>query len=152
METAAPSPVVNPPPLPPKPKPPLTPKQVMVLCIAGVVLLLFFLGAYSSRPPGELFPDQIINALLGAAWNVCTSVGGIICILVLSGLFYRFRTPPDRGTIDDGYELLERAVLLERKGKVEEALKAYEYVAARYSSTAAGQDAQKSIQGLRELR
>ena len=133
-------------------KPPLTRKQIVILIIAAVVILFYFFAAYSSRPAAELLPARLIKALIVTAWRICLTPGGIICILVLSGLFYRFRIPPDRGIVDDGYELLERALRLEMKGQILEALKAYEYVAARYSHTTAGQDAQKSIESLRALR
>jgi hypothetical protein len=53
------------------------------------------------------------------------------------------------GTEEEGYELLALATKLELKGRVQEALVAYQQVAVRYSRTAAGHDAGKSIESLR---
>jgi hypothetical protein len=47
-----------------------------------------------------------------------------------------------------GYELLEKATHLETKGNVQEALATYRQIAEKYSHTAAGQDAQKSLESL----
>jgi hypothetical protein len=52
-------------------------------------------------------------------------------------------------TDNEGYELLEEATKLERKGRVQEAIAAYHHIADKYSRTAAGHDALKSIEGLR---
>jgi len=77
---------------------------------------------------------------------------GVACAVVLIGLFYRFRIPPDSGSEDDGYELLERALRLERKGRIEDALKAYEEIAEKYAHHSAGLDAKKSAENLRRQR
>lgn len=53
------------------------------------------------------------------------------------------------GTEEEGYEVLARATKLETQGRVQEALLAYQRVADRYSHTAAGHDARKSIESLR---
>ncbi len=53
------------------------------------------------------------------------------------------------GTADEGYELLHDATKLETRGRVLEALAAYQRVAHEDSHTAAGADAQKSIESLR---
>lgn len=50
---------------------------------------------------------------------------------------------------DKGYELLDQATKLEIKGRVQEALTAYQQIADRYSHTAAGLDARKSMESLR---
>src|SRR5215469_16170692 len=50
------------------------------------------------------------------------------------------------GTEDEGYELLSDATKLERQGRVQEALAAYQRIVDKYSHTAAGADAQKSIE------
>ena len=152
MSDSPSSPIVGPPPIPPARKPPLTQEQIVVLSVAAALLLSSFLSEFSSRPADELLPDRFVIAVIGTALRVFLTPGGIISIVVLSALFYRFRKPPDSGTIDDGYELLERAIRLEKKGQIEDAIKAYEYVAVRYSHTTAGQDARKSIESLRALR
>ncbi len=53
------------------------------------------------------------------------------------------------GTEDEGYELLHDATNLETQGRVQEALLAYQRIVDKYSHTAAGLDAQKSIESLR---
>ena len=53
------------------------------------------------------------------------------------------------GTEDEGYDLLHDATNLETQGRVQEALLAYQRVVDKYSHTAAGLDAQKSIESLR---
>ncbi len=53
------------------------------------------------------------------------------------------------GTEEEGYELLAQATKLELKGRIQEALIAYQQVADRYSHTTAGHDASKSIESLR---
>jgi hypothetical protein len=116
------------------------------LVVAAALLALFFRSSYS---PAEDLQVALTNALIGTVERIFLTPGGLACLIVLSGLFYRFRTPRDTGAVDDGYELLERAVRLERTGQVQEALKAYEYIASRYSHTTAGQDAQKSIESLK---
>jgi hypothetical protein len=135
MSTPTPPPIQKPPPIPAR-KPPFTPKQIVILVIAAVLLLLSFLTSFS---------------VVGIINHVFTP-GGLICVVVLSALFYHFRTPRDSGTADDGYELIQRAISLEKQGKIDEAIKAYEYVAGRYSHTPAGQDAEKSIQSLKAMR
>jgi Protein of unknown function (DUF805) len=55
----------------------------------------------------------------------------------------------DTGTEDGGYELLERATRLERDGRIQETLSAYEDIARRYGHTNAGHDAEKSAESLR---
>jgi hypothetical protein len=125
---------------------------VIILVLAGALISLLFFGSYSSRPASESGLTRLDNAIHATVKRICLSPGGIASIVVLSGLFYRFRTPPDRGTLEDGYELLDRALRLEKEGRIEDAIKAYEYIAVRYSATAAGQDAQKSIESLRALR
>jgi hypothetical protein len=52
-------------------------------------------------------------------------------------------------SVDDGFTLLKRATRLERRGQVQDALNLYQEIAARYSHTPAGQDAEASIRGLR---
>jgi hypothetical protein len=54
----------------------------------------------------------------------------------------------DDGTEAGGYELLNEATGLERKGKVQEALAAYQHVAEKYAGSDAARDAQKSIESL----
>lgn len=53
------------------------------------------------------------------------------------------------GTEEEGYELLAQATKLELKGRIQEALIAYQQVADRYSHTTAGHDAKKDIESLR---
>lgn len=52
------------------------------------------------------------------------------------------------GTEDEGYELLSDATNLERQGRVQEALAAYQRIIDTYSHTAAGEDARKSLESL----
>lgn len=59
--------------------------------------------------------------------------------------------PPDDGTEESGYGLLNKGTRLERRGRVPEALAVYQQVARRYAHTDAGQDAEKSIRKLQEL-
>jgi hypothetical protein len=123
------------------------------LGVAAGLLPLFLLSAYADAiAQSDDLLTLLVNTCIGLVAQILLTPGGIISFLILGSLFYRFRTPPDRGTVDDGYELLRHALRLERKGQVEQALKAYEYIATRYSHTTAGQDAQKSIENLKALR
>jgi len=55
---------------------------------------------------------------------------------------------PDQRIVDDGRELLEQALRLEKDGELLEAINAYETVAAKYARTPAGLDAQKRAERL----
>lgn len=72
----------------------------------------------------------------------------ILSYVVVSKFQEQKRFEADAKTEASGYELLERATRLEAKGNVQEALAAYRQVAEKYSHTAAGQDAQKSLESL----
>ncbi|SRR6266849_1181312 len=52
---------------------------------------------------------------------------------------------------NEGYELLKKATKLERQGRVQEALAAYQRIVDKYPHTAVGTDAQKSIESLRHI-
>jgi uncharacterized membrane protein YhaH (DUF805 family) len=57
--------------------------------------------------------------------------------------------PQDDGTREAGYELLDKALRLERGGRIKDALAAYDDIARRYVQTTAGHDAEKSAESLR---
>ena len=89
------------------------------------------------------------------AWVVGTIFGCNIIVWIPNYIYGRnrwgeFVGEPYAGAEEDkGYELLADATKLEVQGRVREAIAAYQRVADRYSHTAAGQDAQKSIESLR---
>jgi uncharacterized membrane protein YhdT len=60
------------------------------------------------------------------------------------------RREPDDGTEAGGYERLREATKLETKGRVQEALAAYQQVADKYPGKAVGRDAEKSAESLRQ--
>ena len=89
------------------------------------------------------------------AWVVGTAATLNIVQWIICGIYAKNRwqefvgvpyTPPPE---EAAYELLDAATKLETQGRVQEALAAYQRIAERYSHTAAGQDAQKSIESLR---
>jgi len=57
--------------------------------------------------------------------------------------------PQVTGTEAAGYGLLDQATRLERDGRIQEALAAYEEIAQKYAHTAAGPDAKQSAESLR---
>jgi hypothetical protein len=151
---------------PPLPTPPSSRKRVrwhsltlvqQVVTVVGVALvaLVFVLSflredkrfgsdSLSLKMAGVIFYNSVVGTI-----NFFLSPLGLGCVVILTSLFYRFRIPPDRGTEDDGYELLERAMRLERKGRVQDALHAYDDIAKKYQHTTAGSDAKKGAESLR---
>ena len=119
---------------------------------AGLVALMFWssLSRQMALPEAQTASGVaiFISAAIDTVLRFFTTVGGLGCVIILTGLFFRFRQPRDRGTAEDGYELLTQATRLETQGHIQEALAAYRHVAEKYSHTAAGQDAQKSIESL----
>lgn len=125
-----------------------TAKQKIVV-VAGVTIFGFYLWFSFLNELGKTTPQpQLSLNLLIRVVGHFLAVVPLGIMVILTTLFYRFRIAPDRGTQDDGYELLERATRLERKGCVQEALTAYEDIARRYARTSAGIDAQKSLESL----
>jgi len=82
--------------------------------------------------------------------NKVQIISKVFQLFFLSVLFYRFRTPKDTGTKEDGFELLSHATRLERKGQIEEALKAYLYISEKYSEHEVGKDAKISYDVLQK--
>jgi len=90
------------------------------------------------------------------AWVIGTIFSFNIFVWVINYIYGRNRwgefigqSYGSSGTEDEGFELLDDATKLEAQGRVQEALLAYQRVVDKYSNTAAGQDAQKSIESLR---
>jgi len=77
------------------------------------------------------------------------SCGGVVGAGIYLESVEKIQVDDSEGTEDEGYEVLARATKLETQGRVQEALLAYQRVADRYSHTAAGHDASKSIESLR---
>ena len=72
--------------------------------------------------------------------------------IVFGGIqFFRGLTGKDErpGVEDVGYDALDYATSLERQGRVQEAVAVYQKIVESYSDTAAGRDAQKSLESLK---
>ena len=131
----------------------LTKKQWIVIAVASGLVVLMFWSSLSRKmalPEAQAASGVaiFISASIDTVLRFFTTVGGLVCVVILAGLFFRFRQPRDGGTEEDGYELLTQATRLEREGRIQEALAAYRHVAEKYSHTPAGQDAQISIESL----
>jgi hypothetical protein len=128
-------------------------KQRIVLWIALVFLALFSLPSLSYHISRfRLTPQYIIGGSLDVIRGTIAmlmSPGGFIIGAVLVGFYFHFRPPNDSGSVDDGYELLSHATKLEREGRAQAAIKAYEDIARAYANTSAGLDAQTSLDALR---
>lgn len=127
----------------------MTTKQKIVV-LTGVTIFGFYFWFSFLNELGNTTAQPLLslNLLIRVAGHFLAVVPlGII--VILTTLFYRFRIASDKGTQDDGYELLERATRLERKGCIQEALTSYEDIARRYAHTSAGIDAQASLESLR---
>jgi len=90
------------------------------------------------------------------AWVIGTIFSGNIFAWVINYIYGKNRWGEfvgepygSAGTEDEGYALLHDATKLETQGRVQEALLAYQRVVDKYSHTAAGLAAQKSIESLR---
>jgi len=102
-------------------------------CIGGVAVTAFTYMAAASGPGGGTYV---------VAW------GAIVfgAIQFFRGLTGKNEQP---STEDVGYDALAYGTRLETQGRVEEALEVYQKIAEIYRDTAAGRDAQKSIECLR---
>lgn len=130
-------------------------KQIVVLAVGGGLFALALFLSFSTelaRAAKQQNSDStvvLVNTFIGGIERIESPLG-IICIVVLGIFFYRYKKPRDGGTENDGYELLSQATHLETQGRIQEAVAAYEKIAIKYSHTAAGQDAQKSLESLRQ--
>jgi hypothetical protein len=140
-----------------------------VACVPLVPI--FALGAWGAGTKGQFgecgeFLFYLAWSVIGAvsgwfviqrkrwAWVVCTIFSCNIILWIPNYIYGRKRwgefvgEPYARAEEDKGYELLADATKLEAQGRVQEAIAAYQRIADKYSHTAAGQDAQKSIESL----
>lgn len=136
------------------------------------VVPIFSLGAIVAGAKGQWFLSGLF--LFGMAYILVQAVCGwfiiqrrrwawvvgtaatlnpaqwIICGIYANNRWQEFvgvpySPPPEEGA----YHLLDIATKLETEGRVQEALAAYQRIVDRNPNTAAGQDAQKSIESLR---
>jgi hypothetical protein len=94
----------------------------------------------------------VINTAIGIVERFL-SMGGIVTVVLLCSLFYRFRAPikiSGVATEQQACELLDEAIKLEAGGDLSEALAKYQEGITGCGRTTASKDAEQCIESLRE--
>jgi len=124
--------------------------QKIVLAVGVMILVLVQIKPFCDELCNNY---SVIAALANAAIrtvNFFMAPLGWIVAGLFAWLLAHYRQPRDRGTEEDGYDLLKHATKLECAYRIPEALAAYADIAQRYSHTPAGRDAQISLETLQK--